>query len=276
MPLNKCLIPVVAGLCSTALLADPLVLPLWDGVAPGSEGATQEEVWVERGKGYVDRSVANVHKPTLTVYLPIAEHASGAAVIIAPGGGYSHLAIDKEGHDIAKWLTAHGVAGLVLKYRLPRTKGHPYPMETPLEDARQAVRLTRKRAAEWGVDPARIGMMGFSAGGNLAARTGTLYETKDARPDFLILGYAAIREELPVDADTPLTFFVHAHDDKTVSSSNSVNFYLKLLEAGVSSELHIYPNGGHGFGIRNRGLAVASWPLRCLEWMRGQKIISNR
>ncbi len=120
-----------------------------------------------------------------------------------------------------------------------------------------------------------LGMMGFSAGGNLAARAGTLYETKAARPDFLILGYAAIREELPVDSDTPPTFFVHAHDDKTVSSSNSVNFYLKLLEANVTSELHVYPTGGHGFGIRNRGVAVSSWPLRRLDWMRGQGIISK-
>lgn len=259
-------------------LADPLIIDLWPNGAPGSEGIHEEEVWQERGKGIVDRSVARVHQPTLTAYLPLAEKNTGVGIIIAPGGGYRHLAIDKEGHDIAKWLNTLGVAAFVLKYRLPRTKGHNYSMETALADAKRAVRVVRSGGAEWNLDARRIGMMGFSAGGDLAARAGMgfdkgqagasdLIERQTSRPDFLVLGYPLIPDELTVTAETPAAFLVHADDDR-LTAEHSVRFYLALKKAGVSAELHVYSKGGHGFGILNRDLPVSAWPLRFEQWLR--------
>src|SRR5207244_6724573 len=140
----------------------PPVVNLWPGDAPGSKpvAATDSaEIWVERGKGIADRAVSNVHQPALTVYLPEERTATGAAVVIAPGGGFSHVTIDKEGHDVAKWLNRIGVAGFVLKYRLPKTKGANYTIDTALEDTQRAVRLVRSRAKEWDLDPTRIGVM---------------------------------------------------------------------------------------------------------------------
>jgi endo-1,4-beta-xylanase len=267
-----------ATFAAATALADPAVIDLYPGAAPGSEGVHEEEVWQERGKGIVDRSVAKVHQPTLTAYLPLAEKNSGVAIIIAPGGGYSHLAIDKEGHDIAKWLNTMGVAAFVLKYRLPRTEGHSYTVETALADAKRAVRLVRSRAGEWKLDSQRIGMMGFSAGGDLAARAGMgfdkgqpgaadLVERQTSRPDFLVLGYPLIPNELTVTAETPPTFLVHADDDR-LTSEHSVRFYLALKKAGVSAELHVYSKGGHGFGILNRDLPVSAWPVRFEQWLR--------
>jgi acetyl esterase/lipase len=270
-------------LATASAVADPLIVKLYPGAAPGSEGIHEEEVWQERGQGIVDRSVANVHEPTLTAYLPLAETNTGVGIIIAPGGAYTHLAIDKEGHDVAKWLTTLGIAGFVLKYRLPRTEGHQYTIETTIADAQRAVRLVRSRAAEWGLDPRRIGMMGFSAGGNLAARAGMSFdkgqagaadpiERESSRPDFLALGYPAIPEELTVTAETPPTFLVHADDDR-LSAENSVRFYLALKKAGVPAELHVYSKGGHGFGILNRGLPSSAWPLRFEQWLRQMDLV---
>jgi endo-1,4-beta-xylanase len=274
-----------ATFAATAALADPLVINLYPGSAPGSEGVHDQEVWEERGKGLVDRSVANVHEPTLTAYLPVAEKNTGVGIIIAPGGGYTHLAIDKEGHDIAKWLNTMGVAGFVLKYRLPRTEGHKYTIDTAVADAKRAMRLVRSRAGEWNLDPRRIGMMGFSAGGNLAARIGMDFdngqagapdtvERQSSRPDFLVLGYPAIPEQLNVTAETPPTFLVHADDDR-LSAENSVRFYLALKKAGVSAELHVYSKGGHGFGILNKDLPVSAWPLRFEQWLHQKDLKRN-
>jgi endo-1,4-beta-xylanase len=264
-------------LLATPALADPVVVDLYPGAAPGSEGIHEEEVWVERGKGIVDRSVAHVHQPTLTAYLPIAEKNTGVAMVVAPGGGYTHLAIDKEGHDIARWLNTMGVAALVLKYRLPRTEGHKYTIETAVADAKRAVRLVRSRAGEWNFDPERIGMMGFSAGGDLAARAAMGFdkgqpgaadavERQSSRPDFLALGYPLIPNELAVTAETPPAFLVHADDDR-LTAEHSVRFYLALKKAGVSAELHVYSKGGHGFGILNRDLPVSGWPVRFEQWL---------
>jgi endo-1,4-beta-xylanase len=233
----------------------------------------------------VDRSVAKVHQPTLTAYLPLAEKNTGVGMIIAPGGGYRHLAIDKEGHDIAKWLNTLGVAAFVLKYRLPRTEGHNYSIETALADAKRAVRLVRSRAAEWSLDAKRIGMMGFSAGGDLAARAGMSFdkglagasdpvERQTSRPDFLVLGYPLIPDELAVSAETPAAFLVHADDDR-LTAEHSVRFYLALKKAGVSAELHVYSQGGHGFGILNRDLPVSAWPLRFEQWLKQTDLKRN-
>jgi endo-1,4-beta-xylanase len=251
------------------------VVQLWPHGAPGSEGAKEEEVWVERGQhGVVDRSVANVHKPSLTVYLPLREKATGTGVVVCPGGAYRHLAIDKEGHDVAKWLASLGVAGFVLKYRLPQTKGHSYTVETALADAQEGVRLVRKRASEWGVEARRIGMMGFSAGGDLAARAG-MSPDPSARPNFLVLVYPLIPAELNITKETPPAFLVHADDDR-LTSEHSVRFYLGLKRAGVSAELHVYAQGGHGFGILNRGLPTSAWALRCEDWLRQSGLLGPR
>ncbi|MCB1233386.1 MAG: alpha/beta hydrolase, partial [Verrucomicrobiae bacterium] len=190
--------------------------------------------------------------PTITVYRAPAETSLGAAVIIAPGGGYHHLAIDKEGHDIAKWLSSIGVTGIVLKYRLPRTEGDVYTMQTPLDDMRQALRMVRGHAKEWALDRDKIGVMGFSAGGDLAARASTLIPDDEAdllAPNFTILGYlGGGGKDVRVHAKTPPAFLVHAADDR-VDPLGSVRYFTALEQAGIPAELHIYSEGGHGFGI---------------------------
>ena len=268
------LLPLVS-LSAGLLCAQPEVIELFPDGAPGAPADPGKEVWEERGKGYVDRSVLNVHVPTVTVYRASAEISLGAAIIVAPGGAYHHLAIDKEGHDVAKWLASLGVTGVVLKYRLPKTEGGVYSMQTPLEDMRQAIRLVRKRANRWGLDSDKIGVMGFSAGGDLAIRASTQIpdsETDTLAPSFTILGYTAIMEDLRVHAKTPPAFLVHAADDR-VDPNYSVKYFQALEAADIPAELHIYSEGGHGFGLRERGLPVSGWPLRLKAWMRRQGLI---
>ena len=247
---------------------------------PGSEGITTGNVTVDQGKnGAHQNRVTQVHNPTITVYLPPRDKATGAAVVICPGGGHRYLAIDHEGTDIARWATSKGMAGFVLKYRLARAEGSKYKVEThALDDAKRAVRLVRSRAAEWGVDPARVGMIGFSAGGEVAALAGTRFDSGSegaadpidrlsSRPSFVVLVYPGIRPEtLTVNKETPPTFLVHADDDR-LGADRSANFYLALKKAGVPAELHIYTKGGHGFGMRDNHLPVSSWPARLEEWM---------
>jgi acetyl esterase/lipase len=267
------------------LFAQPSTVNLWSDPAKTASAAEIKETWTERGKnGIVDRSVTFVSMPDLTVYLPLKEKNTGVGIILCPGGGYEHLAIDKEGHDVAKWLNSIGIAGFVLKYRLPRAKGAGYTMEAPLQDAQRALRIVRTRAEEWHLDASRIGMMGFSAGGDLAARAGMswdqgqssatdLVERASCRPDFLVLAYPAMPKELHVGTDTPPAFLVQTSDDRTVSPENSIRFYLALLQAKVPAELHIYLKGGHGFGMVHSGLPTASWPLRLEDWMTEQGIL---
>jgi acetyl esterase/lipase len=271
-----------------AIFAQPSTVNLWSDPAKTASSSDIKETWTDRGKnGVVDRSVTFVSTPDMTVYLPLKEKNTGVGVIICPGGGYEHLAIDKEGHDVAKWLNSIGIAGFVLKYRLPRSKGMNYTMETPLQDAQRALRIVRSRADEWHLDTGRIGIMGFSAGGDLVARAGMSWdkgqssatdpvERASCRPDFLVLGYPALPKELHVTADTPPAFLVQASDDPTVSPGNSTRFYLALLQAKVPAELHIYLKGGHGFGMVHSGLPTASWPLRLEDWMREQGILPKQ
>jgi endo-1,4-beta-xylanase len=261
-------------------------VPLWPSGAPGSEGLTAREVIVNRGKdGALDRSVSSVHNPTLTVYLPDREKANGSAFIVCPGGGHRYLTIDKEGIEIAKWLNGIGVAGFVLKYRLAKEEGSPYKVDVhALQDGLRAVRLVRSRAEEWGIDPKRVGMVGFSAGGELTALVGTRHdqgneaaadpiERQSSRPDFLVLVYPGFNpENLIVNKDTPPSFLVHADDDR-LSSERSAAFYVALKKAGVSGELHIYAHGGHGFGMRNKDVPVSTWPARLQEWMSDMKLL---
>ncbi len=269
------------------------VLPLWAKGAPGSIG---EEA---------------PYEPSLTTWLPPAEKATGAAVVICPGGGYGHLAVGHEGRDVGKWLQSIGVAGFMLRYRHSPHYYHPHP----LMDAQRAVRTVRARAKEWKIDPARIGILGFSAGGHLASTAITHFDEGDpkaadpidkesCRPDFAILLYPAISftapcthggsrknllgdrakdeelvkslsSELQVRENTPPTFLMHAGEDPSVSPENSVLFYLALRKAGVPAELHIYEKGGHGFGLARKDPVLGTWPDRCVDWMRVRGILGR-
>ncbi|RIW14989.1 alpha/beta hydrolase [Algoriphagus lacus] len=278
------------------------ILPLWSGTPPlQTDMGLEEEV---RQEGII--RIANVQKPTIEVYLPTKQIATGKAVVIFPGGGYGILAYDWEGTDFAKWLNAQGIAGIVVKYRLPISKSLTDPKEVPLMDAQRAIRLVRQNAAAWNIDPAKVGVMGFSAGGHLASTLSTQYnhevnrpkdsiDALSARPDFSILVYPVISfrdasahsgsrknligenanqelmdrfsGELNVNAETPPTFLVHAQDDKGVPIENSLLYYQALHKNGVKASLHIYPTGGHGFGFGLNKGAVESWREVLLAWI---------
>lgn len=265
------------ALASMALLAPVFaqeVIPLRPGAAPGA-GSEQIE---ERGKnGVHDRSITNVVTPTLTVYLPHKDRARGTAIVICPGGGYQHLAIDKEGYDVARWLQSIGIAGVVLKYRLPGSANMSKALgdvhqaaeaaQVAIEDAEEAMRVVRAHAAEWNVKTNSVGMMGFSAGGHLAAMVGML--ANDAvRPNFLVLGYPAIPQNLDLPSTVPPTFLVQADDDRLAPANNSVRFYLALKRAKIPAEMHIYSGGGHGFGILKTGKTSEAWPRAFEAWLK--------
>ena len=244
-------------------------------------------------------------KPTITVHLPEAAQRTGAAIIVCPGGGYGGLSMGSEGHDTAAWFAQRGVAGIVLKYRLPGKPGNDHTM--PLSDAHSAIRSVRQHAAEWGIDPHRVGILGYSAGGHLASTAGTHFD-EDTRPDFMLLIYPVISmgefghggsrtnllgahpdpelvklysNELQVTKATPPAFLAHSNDDG-VSVLNSVNFYLALQRAGVPAELHVYASGGHGmkggagWGIGGATKDIASsWPDRAIDWMRQRGLLHS-
>lgn len=267
----------VAGFAADSLHFKEPEIVLWQNGAPGSEGVTAQEGWMPSTDGV--HRVINVHKPTIAVFLPPKEKATGVAYIICPGGGNSHLTMDLEGSDVAKTLNAMGIAGFVLKSRLAKTEGFHYRVEVEsLQDAQQAIRVVRSRAKEWGVDPARVGIMGFSAGGEIAALASTRYDAA-TRPDFAVLGYAGIKPaSLTPTKDTPPTFMVVNDDDRL--SLASAEYYLALKKAGVPVELHIYGRGGHGFGTRGRTeefrkLPVYTWPARLQDWMLDRGILTK-
>jgi len=255
-------------------------------MVPGQTGPAGEEKLTGK-KG--SRSLTDVSKPTLTVFRPAKDKDTGVAAIVAPGGGYRVLAWDHEGEDVAAWLNSLGVTGIVLKYRVPRRPDHP---TGPLQDAQRAVSLVRGKAKEWGLDPNRIGMVGFSAGGHLTALTATnadkrAYEAIDetdkvsCRPDFAVVVYPGglldqskekLVPEVRVSRDTPPTFLKQATDDR-VGAENCVVLYLALKKAGVPAELHLYASGGHGYGLRPSTNPCSQWPKRCEEWLRARKIL---
>jgi acetyl esterase/lipase len=278
---------------SVRAAGEPLVVELWPGSPPGEKGSVGDERDMTKpdenlvGGRRVIR-LGSVSRPTLTVYRPKKALDTGAAVVIAPGGGYHILAWDLEGTEVAEWLASIGVTGVVLKYRVPRRPGDPQdvPPVGPLQDAQRAVSVVRSRAAGWGIDPHRIGMLGFSAGGNLTVRTATIAERTytpvddvdkiSSRPDFQILIYPAYLANaegplpwLRVTKETPPAFLAHAGDDP-ISVENSIHYYLALKRAGVPAELHVYPEGGHGYGMRATQDPVTSWPARCADWMKRQ------
>jgi acetyl esterase/lipase len=240
-------------------------------------------------------SLTNVSKPTLTVCRPQATKNTGVAVLVFPGGGYNFLSWDHEGEQVAHWLNSIGVTAAVLKYRVPRREGTPKekPPIQALMDAQRAISLMRSKAADWSVDPKRIGVLGFSAGGHLAAWAATNFDKRSydqvdtsdqtsCRPDFAVViypggvvkrGTAELSPEIRVTPQTPPCFFAQAHDDR-VNAENSVAMYLALKRAGVPAELHIYASGGHGFGMRPTGKPAATWPKRCEEWLRATGVLN--
>ena len=256
------------------LAQETISLPLKNPVDPSAPAEKIEE----RGKGgVIDRAITNVVQPTITVYLPAKPQANGTGIVICPGGGYQHLAIDKEGHDIARWLNSIGIAAAVLKYRLPgsmrgSSQGDIHVVadriHVALEDAEAAMRLMRENASKWNLKPGAIGMMGFSAGGHLAAMMG-MVAPPDSRPDFLVLGYPAIPAALSVTSAMPRTFLVAADDDTTVNAAeNAGRFFAALRAAKIPAELHIYSSGGHGFGIQKSGKTSAAWPGALVAWLK--------
>lgn len=300
MPHRKTLILTFA-LSVTTLLAAPLApIPLWPGKAPGETVELPPEADIPKpdGQGVAGRRVirlGNVSQPTITVYPAPKDTATGAAVVVCPGGAYNILAYDLEGTEVCEWLNSIGVTGVLLKYRVPRRKGLG-KHTAPLQDAQRALGIIRSRAAEWGLDPKRIGILGFSAGGHLAAAVSNNCETRtypriDAsddigiRPDFTLLiypGYLTTKEqstrlapELSVDVRTPTAFIVMAEDDP-VGVENALFYALALKNAKVPFELHIYPTGGHGYGLRPTEHAVTTWPARAADWLGKLGVLKRR
>jgi endo-1,4-beta-xylanase len=258
--------------------AQPKEILLWPNGAPGSEGKTGEEAVRVTADG--EHVVTNVHKPSLTPYLPPKDKATGAAVIIAPGGGHREMWVDHEGHNLAKWLSARGVAAFVLKYRLAREANSTYKIdEHALADTQRSIRLVRHRASEWSINPARIGVMGFSAGGELAALASMRFDggnkeaadaidRENSRPDFQALIYPGSSGRIVPAKDSPPVFLVCGYKDRPDISSGLAQVYLKFKEVGVPAELHIYAEIGHGFGVREKNRSAAGgWPARFEEWL---------
>lgn len=272
------------------LLSFFLMLPL-----PAAQTPRTELLWPEGAPGAIGNEDAD--KPSLAIY-PAAQ-PNGAAVLVCPGGGYVHLAADHEGRQIAEWFNALGVTAFVLKYRLAPRYRHP----AMIEDARRAMRIIRSRAKEFGIDPARVGVMGFSAGGHLASTLSTHFQEGE-RPDFAILCYPVISfttrythsgsmrallgdppdpalawelsNELRVTSQTPPTFLFHTNADTGVPAENSVLYYLALRRAGVPAELHIYQEGRHGVGLAPKDPVLSTWPARLKDWLAVRGIIPAR
>ncbi len=277
------------------------VLKVWPNGAPNDNGMREPE------EKYDGVRVKNVSEAEMYVFLPEKEINTGAAVLICPGGGYVIEAMDHEGYDMARFFQEKGIAGIVLKYRLPY--GHD---EVPSSDARRAMRIVRANAEKWGINPEKVGIAGSSAGGHLASTAGTVFDEGNAqsndavekmscRPDFMLLLYPVITmneefthmgsrgnligsehnlklvrkysNELNVNAQTPPTFFILADDDKAVPPRNSIEFYSALKRNNVPAEMHIFQKGGHGFGMRQEGLPANNWPNLFVDWLKAREVI---
>lgn len=289
---------IAAGTCSVNA-AESLVIDLWPGAVPGSAAKTdgpERDFTKPDDKLIAGRRIiklGNVSKPQAHVFRPEASKANGGAVVICPGGGFSILGWDLEGTEVAGWFNKLGYTAVVLKYRVPtRHHGDPGTWEGPVMDTQRALSLTRAHAAEWNLDPARVGVLGFSAGGVAAALAAVkkgqrLYEALDktdeasCAADFAMLIYpggtiekdGSLKAEYSVDKNTPPMFFVHAADDR-VTCLNSVVLFTALKKSGASAELHIYSSGGHGYGLRPTVFPVTQWSERAENWLRHMKFSS--
>jgi len=289
-------------------ISQPLTVKVWPDGIPGSKSDPDYKEVITMTGDRITRCEKIVN-PDLTVFLPSKEKANGAAVLICPGGGYGVLAFDHEGNDIAKWLNDNGIAGIILKYRLPSDRIMENKPVGPLQDAQEAIRIIRRNAGNWNINPEKVGVIGFSAGGHLASTLSThyaekVYEVKDntgARPDFSLLIYPVVTfdttfthrgsrnnliglkpdeklvrhfsNERQVTRDTPPAFLVHSSDDKVVPVMNSIGYYKELQKNSIPSELHIFQKGGHGYGLSPKGGTESSWPELCIRWLKAMGLI---
>ncbi len=302
--MKKCSICIVLIIFSffPAVFSQPVIVKLWpEGVPNSIENSHYNERIV---KAWGRDNYAGVKDPEIQVYIAPKEKANGTAIIICPGGAYYRIAYMKEGEPIARWLNENGITAIILKYRLPSDSIMKTKEIGPLQDAQQAIRIARRNATVWGIDPDKIGIMGFSAGGHLASTLCTHYDesvynaidSTSARPDFAILGYPVISmmsslthmgsrinllgyspdtatvvhfsNDLQVNRETPPTFLFHSSDDGAVPVANSINYYTALQKNNVPCELHIYLSGGHGYGLAKEGKTEKQWPSACLEWLK--------
>ena len=294
---------LITNLLGLSLNAQVKTIKLWPDGIPGSiRNDTYTEVSTV-DNGIITRWI-KVTDPSITVVLPPKEKATGAAVLICPGGGYGALAFNHEGNEIAKWLNDNGIAGILLKYRLPSDLIMKDKSVGPLQDAQEAMRTIRRNAVSWNINPTKIGVIGFSAGGHLASTLSTHFDEKvydvthniSARPDFSILMYPVITmdasfthmgsrrnligdnpseeavrhfsNELQINEKTPPAFLVHSADDKAVPVKNSMTYYETLVKFNIPSELHIFQKGGHGYGLAVNGETQSAWPQLCLRWIK--------
>ena len=283
--------------------AQNTIMKVWPDGIPGS---VKNETYSEKSTltGEIVSRYEKVTDPTITVFLPPYEKATGAAVLICPGGGYEVLAFDHEGFSIATWLNDNGIAGIILKYRLPSDLIMTDKSVGPLQDAQEAIRIIRRNASEWKINPRKIGVIGFSAGGHLASTLSThftekVYEMKDttnARPDFSLLIYPVISfdasfthagsrknligdnpsdnavrhfsNELQITENTPPAFLVHSSDDKAVPVRNSIVYFEGLVSRNIPAEMHVFQKGGHGYGLSINKETQSAWPDLCLSWLK--------
>ena len=293
----KCLFVLTAVLAAGQDAGGPKQIPLWPNGAPGEKGDIGVEADTTKPNGdlVAGRRVirlGNVSVPTLAVYQPDPAKKTGAAVVVFPGGGYNILAMDLEGTEVCEWLNSIGVTGVLVKYRVPARKGLPR-YAAPLQDAQRALGLVRTHAAEWGIDPHRVGVLGFSAGAHLSAALSNNYESRvypaldtadqaNCRPDFAVLVYPGgltqretadkLGPEVTPSAKTPPTFLVQAEDDP-VRVENSLLYFQALKTAKVPAEMHLYAKGGHGYGLRATENPVTRWPALVEAWMRGLGVL---
>ena len=297
-------IPLLAILIlPAATIAQPFTVKLWPEGIPGSVADAEYVENITTTEGRITRC-ERVTDPDLTVFLPPAEKANGTAVLICPGGGYTVLAFDHEGNAIAQWLNEQGIAGIILKYRLPSDRIMKDKSSGPLQDAQEAMRTIRRNAKKWNIDPDKTGVIGFSAGGHLASTLSThyaerVYDVKDnisARPDFSLLIYPVISfdaafthmgsrnnligpdpgeekvkhfsNELQITSDTPPAFLIHSADDNAVPVRNSISYFNGMQKYGIISEMHVFQKGGHGYGLAPKGGTESSWPELCIRWMK--------
>lgn len=299
---------VLAAIILSFILSDiadaqQFTIALWPDGIPGSLVDSNYIENITTVDGRITRC-ERITNPDLTVFLPPLEQSNGVAVLICPGGGYGMLAFDHEGNEIAKWLNNNGIAGIILKYRLPSDKIMKDKTIGPLQDAQEAMRIIRRNASAWNIDPGKIGVIGFSAGGHLASTLSThfaeiVYDVKDdtsARPDFSLLIYPVISfdsavthmgsrnnligsdpdrsriiyfsNELRIGSDTPPAFLVHSSDDKAVPVMNSISYFKGLQQNKIPVEIHIFQKGGHGYGLSVNTGTQSSWPELCLNWLR--------
>jgi acetyl esterase/lipase len=294
---------IIATLFATNSFSQNPVLTVWPNGVPGSvKNDTYSEKATE-ANGIANR-YEKVTDPTLTVFLPSADKATGTAVLICPGGGYGVLAFDHEGYAIARWLNENGIAGIILKYRLPSDLIMKDKSVGPLQDAQEAIRILRRNREHWKINPNKIGVIGFSAGGHLASTLSTHYadkvyesnDTTSARPDFSLLIYPVITfdasfthagsrknligdnpsedavkkfsNELQINGKTPPAFLIHSSDDKTVPVKNSLVYYENLVKNNIPAEMHIFQKGGHGYGLSVGRGTQSAWPDLCIRWMK--------